>query len=91
METAPKPNTVYESMHRIKRGKWVIRIWVTEADLSPGPSSALRKAAEKAASQKTAGEVVEAFRTEWADKPAVAAIEVLDHKGNGVVYYPDWS
>lgn len=91
-------NPVYESMTRVERDGVAVRVWRTEADGKRKDTSDLREVIERVLSrgawwddQEHPQQLTQELLEELALIPAVAAIEVLDARGNGVVFYPDWN
>lgn len=86
-----KKNPQFESMTRLHINDHSVRVWRTEkslADAAAASNEDLRILA-KAMEEKISGahQIAEMI----AVLPRVAAIEVLDYKGDGVLHYPDWS
>lgn len=82
-------NPVVESMYRYTLDNFNVRLWINRYDM-------LHFHDDKSLYDHTARHVIEATkRTDVIEAfvnshPEIAAIEVLDISGNGVVYYPDW-
>jgi hypothetical protein len=77
---------VVESMTRIRLAKGAVRVWRDQGSLEnfdTWDNDDLRRAIRR---NMTTREIVEALTA----LPRVAAIEVLDDDGNGVVIYPEW-
>lgn len=82
-----QPNRVYESMTRVQVGPYTVRVWRTEASLTSADNSDLREALRYANPYGAPEEIVRIVEA----LPRIAAVEVLDHNGNGGILYPDWS
>lgn len=82
----PMANRVYETMTQVHACGFKVRVWRAAAELVMGPeedifeklSESVWKDADDIASE------IEKFE-------GVAAYEIVDAHGNGVICYPDWS
>jgi hypothetical protein len=83
-------NPVVESMYRFTLQNFTVRLWVNRYDqlYFHDDHNNYIKTADSLWQADTKIEIVEAFTN---SHPDIAAIEVLDISGNGVVYYPDWN
>lgn len=90
-----KKNPQYESMRKLTIGRFNVRVWVTESELGS------QENAEDVVNNGLAGVIVRnpeiedleikgilRVISEYDDR--IAAVEVLDSKGNGALVYPDW-
>lgn len=79
-------NPVYETMTCEMYCGWCIRVWREEPELTRGPDPEVRAVILSRFNPENPKTVVAAL----AKLPRIAAIEVLDPKRNGGLFYPDW-
>lgn len=90
-------NPVVETMTRVDVGPYRVRVWRNEPLWSkPDQLEASRGLVRRYVHGEwersgLAGLPAYAFARRVATLSRVAAVEVLDPNGDGVVYYPDWS
>lgn len=76
-------NRIMESMTRIEKTNYIVRVWRKEESLRPCDNADIIRATAGIEERTDLIEAIEAL-------PRVEAIEVLDRFGNGVILYPDW-
>lgn len=102
----PKPNRVYESMTRYTNKLCAIRVWRNTYGAKPGPDEVVLEALHRVMMLLTASKNPSIFAVDrelffdltlillkrHLEKiEGIAAYEVLDLYGNGVIVYPDWN
>jgi len=81
------PNRVYETMTRVECCGFRVRVWRTAVDVGAvAPDEEIRAALAEEVwhDRDDIAAKVETFA-------GVAAYEIVDGAGNGIVVYPDWS
>ena len=78
----PPSTKLYESMTRVVAGDFVVRVWKSESVPTYGPSQDITDALQGS----HPGEIRKTLEA----IPDIAAYEILDANGNGLVAYFDW-
>lgn len=82
VDFSTKPNRQYESIAKFRSGPYSVRVWRTATSV-----------------ENAMGHGHMAFGTGWsmnelaekiAEHPSVAAVEVTEDNGCGIIIYPDW-
>lgn len=77
-------NRQYETMTRIERGGWTIRVWRKTDQFTYGPDFEVQEAVNDAPLfVSSIADAIDAL-------PDIEAYEILDESGNGALVYPDW-
>jgi hypothetical protein len=82
-----RKNPVYETMTRYATGKWIIRVWREEPEYHTGPDKEVLAILERTVWR---GSTPEAITHYLGELPRVSAVEIVDSRGNGGLFYPDW-
>lgn len=94
----PAPNRQIESMTRLKVARLTIRVWRTEEqsavidnrDLLYWQSRWKGNVTDVEFSKEYEGALMTKLAEELEKFPRIAAIEILNLDGNGILIYPDW-
>lgn len=78
-------NRQYESMTKVVKGDFVVRVWRTEQSFTTGDNADIKVALALAEDDYRAISYI------LDDLPNIAAYEILDKEGNGALVYPDWN
>jgi len=79
-------NRQLESITKGTTERFTVRVWRTEDSLDGINNSDIQSEIKKCHYYQTQQQVAEDLEK----FPRVAAVEVLDTNGNGIVVYPDW-
>jgi len=79
-------NRQLESITKGTTERFTVRVWRTEDSLDGINNSDIQSEIKKCHYYQTHQQVAEDLEK----FPRVAAVEVLDTNGNGIVVYPDW-
>jgi hypothetical protein len=82
-------NRQLESMTKVRLGRWVVRVWRTEADLSKLDNNDIHALGAKLCNSEQPD--AQGIAHEFEKLPRVSAVEVVDWLGNGILIYPDWN
>lgn len=84
-------NRQLESMTRVEIGPITVRVWRTETDLSKVDNADINNLANTLWVNMRHKPRPEELAAEFEKLPRIAAVEVLNLKGDGVLIYPDWN
>lgn len=84
-------NRLYESMTRASCWDHIVRVWREEPTFRSGPDEEIARLLQNVRLERLKG-VLEVSRiSQVLDAlDRIAAYEILDQNGHGVVVYPDW-
>jgi len=83
----------YETMTKVSRGGWTIRVWRESWQFETGPDQEVIDNIEWLymwCRESGLEFSVERIMKRVCELPRIEAIEVLGSLGNGAIYYPDW-
>lgn len=84
-------NRIYESMTRAIGWEHIVRVWREEASFKSGPDEEIRRLLQNVRLERLKGSLEVARISQVLDAlPRIAAYEILNQDGDGVVVYPDW-
>lgn len=83
----PRKNRCYEQMTKVHIGRYRVRVWTTTLNFICTPDLRILTLANELDHRNPAPYII----SQELDKlPNIAAYEILDTEGHGIVVYPDW-
>ena len=87
VEACRRKNPVYETMTRWTGYGWTVRVWQDSPYLRFSPDYGIIYHLDLARDSEDVLRIVGNLHEQF---PNIAAIEALDARGNGGLFYPDW-
>lgn len=87
-----RPNRVLETMTRVEIDNFIVRVWRTSDRFNLGDSNIdIVDTINSFSAMPKTTENMYLLLSKIEELPNIAAAEILDKNGNGVLLYPDWN